>query len=196
MSRVRANLGWFVARLIPLGLLFAAVYALGNALAPGRALPLAFAWERGIPLVPGAIWLYLTVFLVFWVPLFVMDRDAMRALMRRYVVVTLAAGAVFLIFPTAVALDRATGAAAYGALYAFDAPYNAAPSLHVAYSVMMLGASARFARGWWRWGLLAWLALVVVSTWLTHQHQLVDIASGAALGWAGLAGVRPARSAA
>ena len=152
MTGVRANLGWFVARLIPLGLLFAAVYALGNSLAAGRAVPVAFGWERAVPLVPVAIWLYLTVVLVFWVPLFVMDREAMRALMRRYVAVTLAAGAVFLVFPTAVALasSHQTRRASRGS------SKNSAIAPSASVRTVARTRLAVGARNQWRWRKVAW----------------------------------------
>jgi maltokinase len=61
-------------------------------------------------------------------------------------------------------------------------------ALHVAYSVLVLGACARELTSKARAAVIAWLALIVLSTWLTHQHQLVDIVSGALAG--GLAGLR------
>jgi hypothetical protein len=185
-DRVRRNCTWFVARLIPLGLLFAAVYGLNNAFASGRAATaLALPWERAIPLVSAAIWIYLSICLVFWLPLAVLERNALGWLMKRYVAVTLLAGAVFLVFPTSVALQRPgpdDAPSVYTLLYALDAPYNAAPSLHVAYTVLILVTCARALSGGSRAAVLFWLALVVASTWLTRQHQLVDIVTGALLG--------------
>lgn len=183
LVRIRSNGAWFVARLLPLGLLFAVVYGLTNSAVAGRAYhTLSMTWERELPFVPWAIWAYMSIFLVFWLPLLVLEREGLIWLMKRYVVVTLAAGAAFLAFPTMVTLERPPATGAFALLYALDAPYNAAPSLHVAYAVLMLGSCARVLRGWPRVAELSWLALLVISTWLTRQHQLLDIGTGALLG--------------
>lgn len=194
MERLRSNTLWFVMRLIPLGFLFMAVYAGTSLLATGRkAMPLAFDWEHRVPFVSGAFWIYLSILAVFWVPLFVMDRRLIRRLMWRYILVTLAAGTVFLLVPTTVALELPEPQdlpSLYRALYLLGS-YNAAPSLHVAYTLLVLGSCARAGSIGVRIGLVVWLILIVLSTWLIHQHQLVDIVSGAVLGWLGGRGIRP-----
>lgn len=183
LLRARRNGWWFATRLVPLGLLFAVVYGLANAFAEGRAIAgIAMDWERGVPFVPWAIYAYFSIFLAFWLPLFVLEREPIGWLMRRYVVVTLLAGTIFLCFPTAVELERPLSDDAFGLLCVIDGPHNAAPSLHVAYAVLVLGTSAHALHGWARGAVLTWMLLVVSSTWLTHQHQLLDIVTGALLG--------------
>ncbi len=182
-ERVRGNWVWFGVRLIPLGLLFVIVYGLAGSLAAGRdAIALAMPWEAAAPFVPLAIWVYLSIFLVFSLPLFVLERDSLAWLMKRYVVVTLSAGMLFMAFPTAVGLERPPATGLFGLLYALDGPYNAAPSLHVAYAVLILVTCARALAGTRRAAVLGWLVLIVASTWLTRQHQLADICAGALLG--------------
>ncbi|HSE01151.1 MAG TPA: phosphatase PAP2 family protein [Burkholderiales bacterium] len=185
-ERVRRNGKWFVQRIIPLGFVFAVVYGVTNSLAGMRgATNLVLAWEQHLPFMPWSILAYLSIFLVFWLPLFVMEREAVADLMKRYLLVTICAGAVFLAFPTAVGLERpdpSTLPFVFEWLYSMDAPYNAAPSLHVAYAVLILPACARSLEGMPRAAVLLWLLLIVASAWVTHQHQFVDILSGALLG--------------
>jgi hypothetical protein len=185
VDRARRNGIWFVARLMPLGLLFAVVYGFASALSGPAPAALALRWEAAVPFVPAAIWIYLSIFLVFWLPLLVLERSSIAPLMTRYIVVTLVAGGLFIAFPTMVALERPflrDVTTIYGLLYSLDTPYNAAPSLHVAYAVLVLWSCARALAGWRRGAVLLWLALLIASTWLTHQHQLADIVAGALLG--------------
>jgi hypothetical protein len=75
----------------------------------------------------------------------------------------------------------------YGALAAFDLPYNRAPSLHVAVLVVL----------WARWGphlnrtqracLGGWFLLIGVSVLTTYQHHVIDVLAGLTLGAAAVA---------
>ena len=66
------------------------------------------------------------------------------------------------------------------AVYAGDQPYNDFPSLHVATSTVVAIHWWRFGR-WWTLPLLAWTALIVMSTVLIRQHYLADVAGGLVL---------------
>ena len=186
LERIHGNVLWFAACLIPLGLLFVLAYGATNVLAAGRSpMTLAMDWEKSVPFVPNAIWAYVSIFLVFWFPLIVLEREGIAWLMKRYVVVTLTACGVFLAIPTAVGFERPDPnvlPSAFAFLHALDAPYNAAPSLHVAYAVLILGTCARALAGAARAATITWLVVLTASTWLTGQHQLADILAGALLG--------------
>lgn len=68
-------------------------------------------------------------------------------------------------------------------VYASDQPYNDFPSLHVSTSTII-------AIHWWRFGrkwtlpLIAWAALVALSTVMVKQHYVPDIAGGLVLAFA------------
>jgi membrane-associated phospholipid phosphatase len=68
-------------------------------------------------------------------------------------------------------------------VYAGDHPFNDFPSLHVSTSTII-------AIHWWRfsrrftWPLIAWAALVAVSTVMVRQHYVADIAGGLVLAFA------------
>ena len=186
LERIHGNGLWFATCLIPLGLLFVFAYGATNVLAvSGEPITLAMDWEKGIPFVPNAIWVYVSIFLVFWLPLIVLEREGITWLMKRYVVVTLTACGLFLVIPTAVGFERLDSSvlpSAYAFLHGLDAPYNAAPSLHVAYAVLILGTCARSLAGASRAATITWLVVLAASTWLTRQHQFADILAGALLG--------------
>jgi membrane-associated phospholipid phosphatase len=68
-------------------------------------------------------------------------------------------------------------------VWVIDQPLNTFPSNHVALSVLAIVALAWLPNGFKRfWWLQLWLALVAVSTLLTHQHVIADLLSGVILG--------------
>ncbi len=60
--------------------------------------------------------------------------------------------------------------------------YNLLPSLHVAFSVCCAAIDAHQAARAVTALLWSWAAAIALSTLLTHQHQLIDVATGGALG--------------
>ena len=64
----------------------------------------------------------------------------------------------------------------------FDQPFNLVPSLHITLGVILAAHFARHSRGFVRAALLGWFGLVMLSTVLTHQHHLADMAGGFLLG--------------
>ena len=46
-------------------------------------------------------------------------------------------------------------------------------------------------KGHWKTGLIVWVALIVLSTMLTRQHGLADVASGLVLAFSAMAFVYP-----
>ena len=85
-----------------------------------------------------------------------------------------------MLFPAALGFERALPPDApyrqiFEAIHHVDAPHNLVPSLHVVFSSVIALACASFARPSFRWLLWVWLALIVVSTVLVHQHHLIDV---------------------
>jgi membrane-associated phospholipid phosphatase len=141
--------------------------------------------ELGIPLVPAFVVVYLAQPLVYLPAPFILHSvRELQALALSLVVATAVAGVGFLLVPAELAYPRCDPAA-WSALLAFARqialPYNVAPSLHVAMGCICLAAYAT------RCGvvgkvLLATLAVAIcLSTLFTHQHHLLDVATGLAL---------------
>ena len=63
-------------------------------------------------------------------------------------------------------------------LFMLDAPHNLAPSLHIVFSTIAVLACAHHAPRPARLGLWAWLMAIAASTLLTHQHHILDVATG------------------
>jgi membrane-associated phospholipid phosphatase len=64
--------------------------------------------------------------------------------------------------------------------------HNYIPSLHVAFAVAGAWIFAREGSTAIRTSLAAWAITLIASTLLLHQHYLVDVVAGAALGVAGV----------
>lgn len=167
------------------GVAFFAVYPTCNWLSAQRAetYRLYFEWELELPLVPEFIWAYLSMYLLFALPAFFLDRPRLIALGRRLVTATLIAGAIFLLFPAQLGFERVLPEAPlyralYGAIFSVDLPHNMVPSLHIVFSGLILLAlmesptSARLSPLW-----VGWLLLICGSTVLVHQHHILDALS-------------------
>jgi hypothetical protein len=109
---------------------------------------------------------------------------------KRLAMAMTVATACFLLFPLQMANPRPVvdgfWSIGFTPLHAMDMPYNLAPSLHIALWTILIVVYQRHTRGWLRGALIAWFALVYVSTLLTWQHQLFDVFTGQALGLAAL----------
>lgn len=188
----RAQLLLYLRLLAGLTLLFAAVYGGCNWLTRqrGDTRVLHAQWELAIPFVPALIYVYLSIGLLFWLPLFCLEERRMVAIAKAFAAATLAAGVVFLLLPARLGFERPASVAGYGVLYAalyqLDLAHNLVPSLHIAYSTLIVGVTATAVRGPSRAALLLWLVAIVASVVLVRQHHLLDVAGGLLLGWLAL----------
>jgi membrane-associated phospholipid phosphatase len=148
--------------------------------------------ELRIPFVPAAVLGYMSLYLPLWMAGFVLrTRLEVRALAVTLAAVILVAGVCFLLLPAENAFPPPpddmgvwTGLVRFAKLIALE--HNLVPSLHVALSVVCLAVYARQAGPAGRALLWLWAAVIALSTLLLHQHYLLDVATGLALGLAGV----------
>lgn len=165
-------------------LCFVPVYFGGGHLAAAadHTFGLYLAWEREIPFVPWMIWPYLSLLTLFQLPLLHLDPRQIAVLSRQATLTLLAAGACFLLLPTHAGFAPAAVPDFYQPLFALlaavDTPHNLAPSLHVAFSALILLGCASRTSSRLAWCYRGWLLLLSLSTLLVHQHHLFDVASG------------------
>lgn len=142
-------------------------------------------WELGIPLIKSWIWVYLSIFVLYLVPLFQMDANAMPRLAKQLLMGTVVAGCTYLLFPAELGFVREEPvgglARLFSGLYAFAGPFNLVPSLHITLTTLVVLALMKAAVPILRIVYAIWLALLTVSVLLVHQHHLLDIATGFAL---------------
>lgn len=176
-----------------LHLLFAAVYGGANWLAGMRSHPFHYyaQWEQDMPFVPQMIYVYFSIALLFWVPLWLLDEPRLRRLGMAAAGCMLIAGVIFVLAPgttafaaaPAMAPGDALQASLFHALHALDRPFNTVPSLHIALSTLLvLVARQAAASAWLRAVLLCWLGAIGMAVLLVHQHHLADLLGGALLG--------------
>lgn len=156
------------------------------------------ALDRAIPFFDWSIWIYLTLYLYFLLPMIVTARDD-RGLLRLFylykalLLVTLISFAVFLVLPCEIRLldqlptglhDRGLLGFAYQTLHGIDRPWNAWPSLHVSLSVMIVFYVTHLRRGRGVSNVLLWVhwLLLAASITTTKQHHLVDLVTGVLFG--------------
>lgn len=171
-----------------LSALFLVVYNATNWISSLRAVTatVRFGWERHIPFVPAMILPYMSIDLFFVAaPFLCSDRRELKLLARRLALAIVAAGICFLFFPLTLAVERPLADGAVGALFNWfrgvDLPYNLCPSLHIALRTILADVYARHTRGLTRWSSHLWFSLIGVSTLLTYQHHVIDVAGGFAL---------------
>jgi hypothetical protein len=182
--RLRVYAGWAAVT----GVAFFAIYPTTNWLASLRAnrLHLYLDLELGIPFVPQLIWAYFSMYFLFLVPLFAMPTERMAPLGKQLVAGTVVSGAMFLLLPAELGFVRVIPpdpfyARIYASIFGVDQPHNLVPSLHVVWSCAIALACADAVRPPGRALLYVWLAILVGSTLLVHQHHVLDAISAIAL---------------
>ena len=165
---------------------FFTVYPLCNWLTSKRdsTLDLYFSSELNIRFVPEFIWAYLSLYVLFIIPPFFLNRSQLETLGKQLLAATIFSGLIFLLFPASLGFERSIPldsfySALFDNLFAVDLPHNMVPSLHVAFSALILLTLAKHgkhisARTVFR----IWLVLICVSTILVHQHHMLDVATG------------------
>lgn len=173
---------------VGLSLLFLVVYGGCNRITAHRASVgvFYFQWEGLIPFVPFLIIPYLSIDLFFvGAPFLCRNERELRTFTLRVGAAIIAAGICFLIFPLRFAFPRPIAPGWTGFVFdgfrALDAPYNLLPSLHAALGLFLLDIYLRHIRGMWRFAILLWFGLILVSPILTYQHHIADIGAGFAL---------------
>ena len=148
-------------------------------------VPVHLGAERAMPFVPPLILSYLSIDLVFLPAPFVLrGRRELEALTLSLATAIAVAAPGFLLFPAELAYPRCDPGA-WSGLFALARrralSYNLVPSLHVAMSGICLAAYGTRCGATGRALLAAWAASIALSTLLTHQHHLLDVAAGLAL---------------
>jgi protein-tyrosine phosphatase/membrane-associated phospholipid phosphatase len=176
-----------------LSLLFVGVYGSTNWLTaqrPGADVRTwCFAWELTIiPYAPLLIIPYMSMDVFFFMATFLCrDEREIRTFARRVVFSIMVAAAFFLLLPLKLNWpERPFVSGWFGdfveqsctAPFLMEYPHNLFPSLHIVLCLIVSDVYARHSRGIVRVLLCTWFFLIGISTLLTWQHHLVDLAGG------------------
>jgi membrane-associated phospholipid phosphatase len=179
-----------------LSVLFLVVYGATNWLTaqrPGADVRTwLFAWElTAIPYVPLLIVPYMSIDLFFFMaPFLCRDEAERRVFARRVVFAILTAAVFFLVLPLRLAWpQRPPVDGWFGDLieqsctapFLMEYPHNLFPALHITLCLILADVYARHTHGIVRILSYTWFGLIALSTVLTWQHHLVDVAGGAIL---------------
>lgn len=147
------------------------------------------AADDAIPFWPFAAWIYMTVTPALLLPLLLLpDRSSIRALAWALASEICLAGLIYLILPVApthmpdVALPAIMRLADE-----INLTFNSVPSLHVALALTSTLAMQVPGQPLRNAALALWAASIAVSTLLTHQHLIIDVAAGVFLAGLGFA---------
>jgi membrane-associated phospholipid phosphatase len=144
--------------------------------------------ELSIPLVPAMVLPYSTMYAIFFLAPFVLrtssDLNRLASALAKVIAIS---GVAFIALPAKLGFQSANAdGSIWGPWLRFaeqiNLEFNLIPSLHIALFATCAGVYAVRVPLAARWLLGFWLALVTASTVLTHQHHLIDAASGLVLG--------------
>jgi membrane-associated phospholipid phosphatase len=139
--------------------------------------------ELSIPLIPAAIVIYSSIYLLFLAgPFIIRERREFAALIGSLALATLLGGIGFLLMPARAAFPPPGDLGLWADLFNFadrlNLEHNMVPSLHVALSVCCISAFSRRAPPIGRTMLWVWAAAIALSTLLAHQHHVIDAVTG------------------
>lgn len=184
-------LGRAVAYLAGLGAFFYLSYGFTNWLAGTRTgVPaVVFDWERHVPFLAWTIVPYWSTNLFYALSLlFSRTRAELDVHAKRLLTAQLVAVFFFIVAPLKFSWPKPETEGFFGfmfeALGAFDKPFNQAPSLHVALTVILVAQFAKLLPRPLFPLFAAWSTLVIASVMTTFQHHFIDIPTGALLGLA------------
>lgn len=177
---------WFLAqRWVIAAALLSFVGYFGTSHIPGltaHRIP-ATVIDSAIPLLPITAYGYVSLYplllgnLIYLVP----RPQALLPLLKAFILANTLSGIWFVCYRTTVdrpPLPDMPGAGLLGLIWSADPPFNALPSLHTAYSLLIAAAHLRWSTPW-RWVIVAWAAMIIVTTMTTKQHLFLDVAGGA-----------------
>jgi membrane-associated phospholipid phosphatase len=149
--------------------------------------------DAAIPFVPGFAVPYLSTYLFGLLPFILIEETRLFvAAAYGYLAITAISAVIHLLWPSQVRRVEAPADGGLSARLLSDyqrmcRPYDNFPSRHVAYSVVVTGMA--FQAWGPAWGIVfaVWAALIAISTLLTKQHYLADLAAGGLLGMVVLA---------
>jgi len=186
------HLAYATGLILLVSILFFIVYGGADYLTARRAqhFQLFVPAELSIPLWPWTIVVYDSLYLFFLLAPFVLRTDdSFRRLARSATVTILLAGLCFLLIPAKLGFPAMSVTGRFQTLFELsdriNLDYNLVPSLHVGLTVLCLLAFWPRASAPLRAALSLWALALASSTLLTHQHHVLDVASGAGVAaWA------------
>ena len=171
-----------------MGITFFLLYGAANQYAGLTAPHASFwmEWEKKIPFIPAFIVPYMSSDLMFVIAFFLpYTRLELRILAARVLFILLVSIGFFLLFPLQFSFEKPpieSFTFLFGLLEA-DLPFNQAPSLHIAFAIVLWASMRTYLKPIWLKTFVAlWFWLIGLSTLFVYQHHFIDLPTGALLG--------------
>jgi membrane-associated phospholipid phosphatase len=146
-------------------------------------------FEMRLPFVPALVVVYRSIDQMFLLGPFVLRTSReVRALSLALFTAIGLAGIGFLLLPAEIAYPPHEDPGMWAPFLVLNRQivrtYNLVPSLHVALTTITLGAYSTHCRRPGKGLLALWGTAIALATLFLHQHHLLDVVTGLALGWA------------
>jgi membrane-associated phospholipid phosphatase len=147
-------------------------------------LKLYFDWETKLPFEPLAYTIYFSVFVLpFLVAVVARDVEEVRVWKNRMAITIAISGLIFVLAPAELGYAAGSdGGWLSDAATIICGRYNLLPSLHVGLTAVIAGSLLSNLGKSGRIVIVLWAAALMLSTLLTHQHHVMDVVAGLALG--------------
>ncbi|MDH5655260.1 MAG: phosphatase PAP2/dual specificity phosphatase family protein [Spirochaetia bacterium] len=176
--------------LLLLGSIFLSTYGLANWLASlQNGVPsIVFDWEKDIPFVPWSIVPYWIIDGLYIASVFACrTKDELNIHAKRLLSAQIIAVSVFILFPLRFAFSRPQIEGLPDLFFTIrlglDQPFNQAPSLHIAFIVILWILYIRHLPKILIWPFHLLSLSIGISVLTTYQHHFIDIPTGLLLGW-------------
>jgi membrane-associated phospholipid phosphatase len=164
---------------------FAVVFTATNNFTASRAtrVRVHLDAELQIPLIPAFLVFYMSIYLLMAAAPFVLRtrREITRLAITQSLAIFIA-GICFLLIPASLAYAPPTDLGIWRSIFQFaddlNLDFNLVPSLHVALSFVCIELFVQHASVTGKILLRMWGVLIAASTIFTHQHHLLDAATG------------------
>jgi hypothetical protein len=136
-------------------------------------------WDAKIPLMPAAVWIYMSWYVAPWLVL-AAPTPEFRRVASAIILAFWVCMICYVLVPAAIErpaiLGQTLSERALRVLYDHDPPWNICPSFHAALcAVLWRSASGRsLARSL----MTLWMAMICAACLLIKQHYILDIAAG------------------
>ncbi|MCX7943702.1 MAG: phosphatase PAP2 family protein [Deltaproteobacteria bacterium] len=173
---------WLIYGLVMFGVWSGLYFWIAESRINAEKYSMMVEFDKMIPFIPEWVWIYLTVYMIFLIPLFgLTDRRLLKIVMSSYITVMLICYIFFYLYPVEyprpniVVNDFSTWALSL--VYKNDRPWNCFPSSHCA--MAMMAALVLLEINWFFgiWGMITALS-IGASTLFTKQHFILDVIAG------------------
>lgn len=148
---------------------------------------LYFTWEQEIPFYPLAYLVYYSVaVLPLSIPVFVRKEEEIRLWKMRMAIAIAIAGIAFLLFPAEIGYFPVAAEGWFivqNLTPILTGRHNLVPSLHVGLMIIIMHTLWPHLGGRGKKLIAAWGVALPLSTLFTHQHHVLDVATGLLLGF-------------